>query len=158
MVRDSYEVRVCKEIGKQWKLFNSMISFEVDNRCRVKFWKDKCSEEPLCETFPSLFALFDSKEVWVVDLWEHWGGGNWNFCLVRNLNDCELGVMKCFLSKLQGHLVKREQEDRVVWKGYSKGVFSVRGLYSLLENDSTIPFFWKIVWNPWIPSKVSFFT
>ena len=78
--------------------------------------------------------------------------------MVRNLNDCELGVMKCFLSKLQGHLVKREQEDRVVWKGYSKGVFSVRGLYSLLENDSTIPFLLKIVWNPWIPSKVSFFT
>ena len=49
--------------------------------------------------------------------------------------------MKRFLSKLQGHLVKREQDDKVVWKGYSKGVFSVRGLYSLLENDSTIPFF-----------------
>ena len=48
----------------------------------------------------------------MVDLWEHRGeGGNWNFHFVRNLNDWELGVMECFLSKLQGHSVKRERED-----------------------------------------------
>ena len=66
--------------------------------------------------------------------------------------------MECFLSKLQGHSVKREQEDRVVWKGDNKGVFFVRGLYSLLVIDETIPFPLKIVWNPWIPSRVSFFS
>ncbi|RVX05071.1 hypothetical protein CK203_019132 [Vitis vinifera] len=112
MVRDSYGVGVWKEIRKQWELFNSMISFVVGNGCRMKFWKDRwCSDEPLCETFLSLFALSDSKE-------------------------------------LQGHLVKREQEDRVMWKGYSKVVFSIKGLYSLLETDRTIPFPLKKVWNP----------
>ena len=116
-----------EEIEKHWELFNSMISFVVDNGRRVKFWKDRwCSEEPLCEIFPSLFALSNSKEAWVVDLWEHRGeGGNWNFRFVRNLNDWELGAMEHFLSLLQGS-VKREQEDRVVWKGGNKGVFSVR--------------------------------
>ena len=64
MVRDSYGVGVWKEIRKQWELFNSMISFVVGNGCRMKFWKDRwCSDEPLCETFLSLFALSDSKEV-----------------------------------------------------------------------------------------------
>ena len=29
--------------------------------------------------------------------------------------------------------MKREKEDRVVWKNDSKVVFSIRGLYSLLE-------------------------
>ena len=130
-----------------------MISFAMGNRKRVKFWKDRwCSEEPLCEIFPSLFALFDSKEAWVIDLWEHRGeGGNWNFRFVRNLNDWELGAMERFLSLLQGHSVKREQKDRVGWKGGNIGFFSVKGLYSVLEADGTTPFPLKIVWNPWIP-------
>ncbi|RVW69709.1 hypothetical protein CK203_060610 [Vitis vinifera] len=84
---------------------------------RIKFWKDRwCSEEPLCEIFPSLFALSDSKEAWLVDLWEHRGeGGNWNFRFVRNLNDWELGAMERFLSLLQGHSVKRNK--RIKWFG-----------------------------------------
>ena len=46
----------------------------------------------------------------------------------------------------------------MVWKGGSKGVFSVKGLYFVLETGGTTPFHLKIVWNPWIPSKVSFLT
>ena len=96
-----------------------MISFVVVNGRRVKFWKGRwCIEEPLCEAFLSLFAIFDSKEAWVANLWEHRGEGvNWNFRFVRKLNDWELGAMERFLSLLQGHSVKREQDDRVVWKG-----------------------------------------
>ena len=56
-----------------------------------------------------------------------------------------------FLSSLQGHSLKREQVDRVVWKGENKGVFFVKGLYFVLEADGTTPFPLKIVWNPWIP-------
>ena len=88
MVRDSSEVGVWKVIGKQWDFFKTKISFAVSNGKKVKFWKDRwCSEEPLCETFLSLFALFDLKEAWVANFWEHHGGGNWNFCFVRNIND-----------------------------------------------------------------------
>ena len=103
--------------------FNSMISFAVGNRKRVKFWKDRwCSEEPLCKTFLFLFALSDAKEARVADLWEYRGvRGNWNTRFVRNLNDWELGVMERFLSKLQGQSVKREKDDRIVWKGDTKG-------------------------------------
>ncbi|RVW14191.1 Signal peptide peptidase-like 2 [Vitis vinifera] len=92
---------------------------------RVKFWKDWwCGEEPLCEIFPSLFALSDFKEAWVADLWEH---------------------------REEGHSMKREQEDTVVWKGGNKGVFSVRVLYSMLLYNP-VPF--KNSVDPWIPSKV----
>ncbi|RVW33330.1 hypothetical protein CK203_085354 [Vitis vinifera] len=44
------------------------------------------------------------------------------------------------------------------WKGGNKGVFSDKGLYSVLETGSTTPLPLKIVGNPWIPSKASFFT
>ena len=40
MVRDSFGVRVWKEIEKHWELFKSMTSFAVDNKRRVKCWKD----------------------------------------------------------------------------------------------------------------------
>ena len=82
-----------------------MISFVVGNGRRVKFWKGGwCTEEPLCEVFPSLFALSDSKEAWVANLWEHRGeSGNWNFRFVRKLNDWELGAME----RLWGKSVKR---------------------------------------------------
>ncbi|RVW99586.1 hypothetical protein CK203_021359 [Vitis vinifera] len=57
-----------------WDMFNSKASFAVGSRSRVKFWKDRWyNEEPLCETFPSLFALSDSKEAWVAYLWEQRG-------------------------------------------------------------------------------------
>ena len=53
--------------------------------------------------------------------------------------------MERFLSKLQGQTVKMEEEDRAVWKEDNKGVFFVRGLYSLLEIDHTTPFPLKII-------------
>lgn len=95
----------------------------------------------------------------VADLWEQReGGGDWNFRFARNLNDWELDTMERFLLKLQGQLVNREEEEaRVVWKGDSKGRFSVGIPYSQLEPDYVIPFSLGIIWNSKIPSKVSFF-
>ena len=160
VLREPYGVRVRRAIGKQWDMFNSKASFAVGSRSRVKFWKDRWyNEEPLCETFPSLFALSDSKEAWVAYLWEQRGkGGSWNIRFVKNLNDWELVVMEQFLLKLQGQTMKREKEDTVVRKGDSKGVFSMRELYSLLKTGCVIPFPLKIIWKSWIPSNVSFFT
>lgn len=85
-------------------------------------------------------------------------GGNWNFHVVRNLNDWELVDIDWFLHKLQGQTMKREEEDRVVWKGDNKGVFCIRGLYSLLEIGCVTPFPLKIILNSWVPTKVSLFT
>ncbi|RVW90726.1 hypothetical protein CK203_046435 [Vitis vinifera] len=66
--------------------------------------------------------------------------------------------MKRFLSKLQGQTMKREEEDRVLWEEDSKGLFFVRGVYSLLETDYTTPFPLKIIWNSWIPLKSGIFS
>lgn len=67
-MRNVYKVGVWKTIRKGWDLFNSEASFEVGSRKRVKFWKAKWSrKEPLCVSFPSLYVLVVSKEVWVAD-------------------------------------------------------------------------------------------
>ena len=50
-------------IGTMW------VPFLWVNKQRMKFWKDKWRVYVLlCVSFPSLFALADSKEVWVVDV------------------------------------------------------------------------------------------
>ena len=92
------------------------------------------------------------------DFWEQFGEGeNWNFHFVRNLNDWELDVIERFLSKLQGQTMKRKEENRVVWKEDCKGVFSIRGLYSLLgTNYATLSF--KDNMELMDSFKVSFFT
>ena len=48
-------------------------SFVAGDR-RVKFWIDKWGgDEPLCVSFPSLYALAVAKEAWVADLWVQHG-------------------------------------------------------------------------------------
>ena len=62
----------------------------------MSFWKDKwCETTPLCEYFPSLFALATSKEAWVKNVWfvpdsEEKEVGSWNPRFFRPFNDCEL--------------------------------------------------------------------
>ena len=68
-VTEVYCVGLWKWIRKDWDLMSTRNSFSIGNGQRVRFWKDKwCGDFPLCVSFPSLFALFDSKEVWVVDI------------------------------------------------------------------------------------------
>ena len=46
----------------------------------------------------------------------------------------------------------------MVWKGDSIKVFTIRKFYSLLEISCVTPFPLMIIWNSWIPTKMSFFT
>ena len=52
----------------------------MGNGRRVRFWKDEwCGDVALCDSFPSLYALAESKEVWVAEVWDSSSeGGGWN--------------------------------------------------------------------------------
>ena len=64
-------------------------------------------------SFPSLFALASSKEVWVVDMWLHSSeGGGWTSNFSRLLNDWKIETVECFLSRLQDKMVDVEREAR----------------------------------------------
>ena len=63
-VREGYGVGLWKAIRKLWHLISSSLSFAVGNGQRVSFWRDKwCEDKPLCDSFPSLFALAVSKDL-----------------------------------------------------------------------------------------------
>ena len=68
-------------------------------------------------------------------------------CFARHLNGKELDIVECFLFELHGQSVNREEYDKVIWKGNSKGKISVKDLYSLLESNCAYPFLLGIILN-----------
>ena len=89
----------------------------MENERRLKLWKDKwCDDEPLSISFPSIFALTTSKEAWIEDFWKHsTDGGCWAPHFSRWHNDWEVDIVECFLLRLQGRRVCRDEEDKVIW-------------------------------------------
>ena len=101
-VRVGYGVGLWKTIRKLWDLVSCKLSFLAGNWKRIKFWNDKwCGDEPLNVSFSSLFALSNSKEAWVVELWQHSSeGGGWSPNFPRPLNDWEIVIVERFLARL----------------------------------------------------------
>ncbi|RVX06893.1 hypothetical protein CK203_015021 [Vitis vinifera] len=48
-------------------------------------------------------------------------------------------------------------EDRVLWNASKNGIFSVKSLYNTLDSSGAVPFPWRIIWSPCVPTKVGFF-
>ena len=82
----------------------------------VRFWKDKwCGTTPLCEAFPSLFAIATFKEAWVNEVWTAEGErrGSWTPSFNRLFNDWEMEEVGRLLCYLEGKMVRVDEEDRV---------------------------------------------
>ena len=158
-VREGYEVGLWKEIRKEGPLMFKNIVYSVGDGGRA-FWKDKwCGNNTLCDSFPSLYALANSKEVWVAAVgtcWRKRGVG-----IPGSLNLSMIGRWRwwrgSFLT-LQGKRLVIDLEDRVLWKETKDGKFYVKSLYSALETRSAVSILKNIIWSPCVPTKVGFFT
>ena len=149
--RGGYGVGLWKTIRKLWDLVSCKLSFSVGNGKRIKFYKDKWyRDEPLNVSFPSLFALSNSKDAWVVELWQHSNeGGSWNPNFPRPLNDWEIVIVERFLAKLQDKVVEEGTEDKVCWVETKSETFSIKSLYASLEIKRVVQFPSSVVWNVW---------
>ena len=160
-VRKAHGVGLWKGIRMDWELVGTQISFSVGNGRRVRFWRDRwCGDSPLCESFPSLFALSAEKEAWVADVWDplaKGGRGGWNPCFSRALNDWEVEEAEIFLKRLHGKRVLEDVDDMVVWNESKSGNFSAKSLYLALEVDCPVLFPSSYIWDVWVQPKISFF-
>lgn len=131
---------------KLWGIVNCRISFSMDNGSRVTFSRDKwCGDDPLTVSFPSLFALATSKDR-VADLWSHSNGrGVWTPRFSRNLNNWKIKIVEHFLAMLLIKVVVERGEDKMCWLRTKSGTFSVRPVYSSLEEGRLESF--PVVWN-----------
>ena len=68
-------------------------------------------------------------------------------------------MVECFLSRIQDKVVVEEREDKVFWEKTKSEYFSIKSLCSTLEERRVDPdpFPTSVVWNAWVPPKVSFF-
>ncbi|RVW21407.1 hypothetical protein CK203_106934 [Vitis vinifera] len=135
------------------------LTYQGGNGQRVRLWMDKwCGDEPLCESFPSLFTISSSKEAWVADVWNLDGDGDgWTPLFSRAFNDWELELVEHFLQKIQAFKVHRDAEDRVIWIISRYGTFSVKSLYSILEPEVSPLFPSGSIWRSSVPPKIAFF-
>ena len=61
------------------------------------------------------------------------------------------------MARLQDKVVEEGAEDKVCWVETKSGTFSVKSLYASLEIGRVVQFPSSVVWNVWVPPKVSFF-
>ena len=144
---------------KEWLGMYSSLAYRMGSDRRVRFWKDKwCGNEPLCESFPSLFVISLAKDVWVSDVWNPDGvGDGWTPLFSRELNDWEIEMVERFMLKIQPFRMQREIEDKVVWTASRNGVFLVKSLYSILQPGGSALFLFDSIWRAYVPTKVAFF-
>ena len=88
----------------------------------------------MCVSFPSLYALVDSKGVMASELWENTGGNAvWNLRFIRGFNDWELSI-QIFLGLLYSKKANNPQErDNLVWKVAKNDSFTAQGNFTHLE-------------------------
>ena len=92
------------------------------------------------------------------DVWNSSADGDcWAPCFSRWLNDWEVEIVECFLLRLQGWRVCRDEEDKLLWTGPKNEKFSIETLYNALEPGNHAAFPTKVIWNSWVSPKMSFF-
>ncbi|RVW47359.1 Ribosome maturation factor RimM [Vitis vinifera] len=153
----AHGVGLWKTLRKEWEVVKSRLFFVVGNGKRIKLWKDIwCGDEPLCVSFPSLFALAVSKDAWVKDVWRcNEGGGSWSPLFSRPSNDWEMEEVCSFFVALNRKQIQQGVDDRVIWREINCGKFSVKSLYKSLVSGHPTSFpssaIWKVSVQPrWV--------
>ncbi|RVW46317.1 Pre-mRNA-splicing factor SYF1 [Vitis vinifera] len=132
---------------------------------RVRFWKDRWyGDDPLCTSFPSLFAISSSKEAWVEDIWNHSGG---EFRIPISLCDTTIGRVFSTCFKVgSGNKVKFWKDgwcEDLPLRDVFPNLFSITfskdaRMVDVWDNGSwnprrADPFLHGIVWNSWAPIR-----
>jgi mannosylglycoprotein endo-beta-mannosidase len=81
----------------------------------------------------------------------------WDVLFARLVNDWEMDVCSEFYSLLYSWSRRSGNEDKLLWRGYPNGVFSVKSLYVLLLEGSYADFPWRLCWKNRVPPRVAFF-
>ena len=109
------------------------MAFSVGNGTRVRFLKNSWyGDDPLCVSFPSLFAIALEKEAWVEDVWNHSERGVW---APRQLNDWEVVVVEHFFQRCKE--IGCVGRWMIMWFGQSQKMLN------FLSNLSTRLWNWK---------------
>ena len=107
---------------------------------------------------PFFFSMSMSKNVWVSEVWNPVGDEDgWTLLFARAFNDWEIDLVERLLQKIHAFRVQREEEDRVIWTASNDGAFSVKSLYSMLEQGGSSMLPSERIRRVRVPPKIAFF-
>ena len=81
----------------------------------------------------------------------------WLLEFIRHVQDWELESVNLLLEVLYLSFAKGYGEDRMCWRGGSKGGFQVKAYYSALLPQSGLHWPWRSIWKSKAPPRVAFF-
>ena len=83
-------------------------------------------EEALCITFPTLFSLAVQKDAMILEIWDALNDGGWSPRFSRPFNEWEVREVVNFMKMIHPWKVVANREDKLVLKGGTPNVYSVK--------------------------------
>jgi hypothetical protein len=133
-------------MGFRWKIGDGK---------KVKFWEDNwLVTSSLAIQFWDLYVIVNEKTGTVADLWD---GQNVRCTFKRTVNE-NLGRIWLEIVQLASTITfSEEEDDALVWKFTSNGVYTTQSLYRVINFRGTRPVYTPGIWSLNIPPRVHFF-
>lgn len=126
---------------------------------KIRFWHDTwCGQMSLQSQFPHIFAIARNKDILLENAYGISSPLTWNVTVTRNLKEWEVEEYENILQILVS--VKMGTETDKLSQNLNKnGSFTIKSLYrNLIDKNHSITIFpYKIIWNSYIPPKISVF-
>uniref|UniRef100_A0A2N9I916 Reverse transcriptase domain-containing protein n=1 Tax=Fagus sylvatica TaxID=28930 RepID=A0A2N9I916_FAGSY len=152
-------VGLWKFIRNGWDKFSRLLTFEVGDGTRIRFWDDVwCNGEPLKVVFPELYRIARVKDAVVADHMQFRGVSvHWEVNFTRLIQDWELESVSAFLEVLYSVTIHRNEEDKLIWKPSPEKGFQVKFFYKEIFSPGVGVFPWKSIWKTKAPPRIAFF-
>ena len=135
------------------------IRLELGSGTKARFWWDRWLEDGILkDLYPRLYSLSNQKDCCIREC-GFWDGIQSNFQWKRNLFQWELEVLDEMHQALAGMHLKRNTNDRVIWKFGKEGQFSVISITKVLmeKKVQSVGYnafnFTKSIWKDLVPPK-----
>ena len=103
-------------------------------------------------------SIAGTKGAMATNMWVDQGVlGTWDPKFLRPFNDWEMEAIQAFVDLTSNNSITPMVKDKMVWKGADSGCFKVKAYFRLLEGASPHSIPTKMLWNPYVPSKIGFF-
>jgi hypothetical protein len=133
------------KMGFRWK---------VGDGKKIKFWEDNwLGNSSLAIQFWDLYTIVNEKTSTIADLWD----GRDLKCTFRRTVNSRLGRTWQEIVQIASTIVFSEEEDALIWKFSSNGIYSSQSLYKVINFRGVMPVHIPKIWSLHIPPSVQFF-